>query len=120
MPEEEESSTKISSEKQEKAPKKPKGFLNKIVIRKLPPNLSSEQFLEQISPLPEIIDFYFCKPDWTLGGEATTRAYIEFLHEEDVSLLIYFDPSLESLECFYSLAFNIYGKIRWICFCGLN
>lgn len=70
--------------KKAKEPKKAKTFLNKIVIRKLPPNLTSEQFLELISPIPEYTDFYFVKTDWTLGAESTSRAYIEFKDQEDV------------------------------------
>ena len=71
-------------EKKSKEPKKVKTFLNKIVIRKLPPNLSSEQFIEIISPIPEYTDFYFVKADWSLGTESTSRAYIEFKNQEDV------------------------------------
>lgn len=74
--------------KKSKEPKKVKTFLNKIVIRKLPPNLSSEQFLEIISPIPDFIDFYFVKADWTLGAESTSRAYIEFKNQEDVRNLL--------------------------------
>lgn len=70
----------------EKPHKKAKSFLNKVVIRKLPPNLTEEAFLEIISPLPDHHDLYFCSADWTLGAEATSRAYIEFNNEEDVSL----------------------------------
>lgn len=65
--------------------KKSKIFQNKIIIRKLPPNLDEDDFKEQIQPLPELSDFYYCKPDWTLGGEATARAYLEFKNEDDVS-----------------------------------
>lgn len=93
MPEVEEIKTDEHSERHEKTSKKSKNFLNKIVIRKLPPNLSEEQFLEQIAPLPDISDFYFCKPDWTLGGAATSRAYLEFVNEDDVSWI-------EKLEIF--------------------
>ena len=74
--------------KKSKEPKKIKTFLNKIVIRKLPPNLSSEHFLENISPIPDYSDFYFVKADWTLGAESTSRAYIEFKNQEDVRNLI--------------------------------
>jgi regulator of nonsense transcripts 3 len=66
--------------------KKVRSFLNKVVIRKLPPNLGAEGFLEIVSPLPDYQDFYFCPADYSLGGEATSRAYIEFKREEDVSM----------------------------------
>lgn len=88
MPElDENQPTKASEqpEKPHKASRKSKVFQNKIIIRKLPPNLNEEDFKEQIQPLPDLSDFYYCKPDWTLGGEATARAYLEFKDEEDVS-----------------------------------
>lgn len=80
-----ENSMEMEEDKQEKPLKKAKTFLNKVVIRKLPPTLTAEVFTEMISPLPEIIDMYFVKADYTLGAEATSRAYIEFKNEEDVS-----------------------------------
>lgn len=72
--------------KPEKAHKKLKGFPNKVVIRKLPPNLNADGFIEIISPLPDYSELFFIPADWSLGSEATSRAYIEFKHEEDVSL----------------------------------
>lgn len=74
-------------DKPEKTQKKSRSFLNKVVIRKLPPSLNAETFIEMISPLPDYSDLYFCPADWTLGAEATSRAYIEFKKEEDVSYL---------------------------------
>lgn len=65
--------------------KRVKSFPSKVVIRKLPPSLTQEAFIETISPLPELHDFYFVKADWSLGAEATSRAYLEFKNEEDVS-----------------------------------
>lgn len=85
MPEE---NAKESHElKIEKPPKKAKVFLNKVVVRKLPPNLNFETFVEICSPLPDYTDLYFCPADWTLGAEATSRAYIEFKKQEDVRIL---------------------------------
>jgi hypothetical protein len=86
MPEEIPTS-ETAAEKEEpkpKAVKKVKTFLNKVVIRKLPPSLTSEDFLEIISPVPAYYDFYFVRADWSLGAEATSRAYIEFKNQEDV------------------------------------
>lgn len=83
MPEEKVKET--AEGKPEKSQKKTKSFLNKVIIRKLPPNLDFETFKNIISPLPDYNDLYFCPADWTLGGEATTRAYIEFRKEEDAS-----------------------------------
>lgn len=70
-----------------KSHKRTKTFLNKVVIRKLPPNLSAQNFTEIVSPLPILAEYYFVRADWTLGAEATSRAYIEFKNQEDVSLI---------------------------------
>jgi len=35
----------------------------KIVIRRLPPTISKDQFLDIVSPLPEHDYFYFCPAD---------------------------------------------------------
>lgn len=35
----------------------------KIVIRRLPPSMTKEQFLEIISPMPEYDYFYYCHAD---------------------------------------------------------
>lgn len=35
----------------------------KIVIRRLPPSMTKEQFLEIISPMPEYDYFYYCQAD---------------------------------------------------------
>ncbi len=35
----------------------------KIVIRRLPPTMTKEQFLEIISPMPECDYFYYCQAD---------------------------------------------------------
>lgn len=78
-------SKEADKEKLEKPQKTSKGFPNKVVIRKLPPTLTAQEFQEIVSPLPEILDFYFVKGDFSLGIEATSRAYIEFKNEEDVS-----------------------------------
>lgn len=74
-----------SEKKLDKPNKKVRSFQNKVVIRKLPPNLNEEAFIEIISPLPDYNELYFCSADWTLGAEATSRAYIEFKNEEDVT-----------------------------------
>lgn len=85
MTENQENSEEIPEEKVEKSHRKTKSFPNKVIIRKLPPNLNEESFIEIISPLPDHLSLYFCPADWSLGAEATTRAYIEFKNEEDVS-----------------------------------
>jgi regulator of nonsense transcripts 3 len=68
-----------------KGVKKTKTFLNKVIIRKLPPNMSSSEFLESVQPLQDYSDYYFVNADWSLGAEATSRAYIEFKNQEDAS-----------------------------------
>lgn len=85
MPEVQERTEDNIDEKSERSQKKVKSFPNKVVIRKLPPNLNEENFIEIVSPLPDHNDLYFCPADWSLGAEATSRAYIEFKNEEDVS-----------------------------------
>lgn len=71
-------------EKPPKSSKKTRTVLNKVVIRRLPPNFTENELLEAISPT-EFEDFYFCNADLTLGSEATSRAYIEFKDQDDVS-----------------------------------
>ncbi|CAI9726839.1 regulator of nonsense transcripts 3B-like isoform X1 [Octopus vulgaris] len=56
----------------------------KVVIRRLPPSLSPEIFLEQILPLPAYDYFYYVKADMSLGVNAFTRAYINFPCAEDI------------------------------------
>lgn len=53
MPEIEEKVKDKDEERREKPLKKSRNFLNKVVIRKLPPNLNAESFIEIISPLPD-------------------------------------------------------------------
>ncbi|BFZ06629.1 hypothetical protein BsWGS_09667 [Bradybaena similaris] len=57
---------------------------SKIVIRRLPPTLTPEEFLEQVSPLPDYDFFYFVRADMSLGQHAFTRAYINFLSPDDI------------------------------------
>ncbi|XP_041357554.1 regulator of nonsense transcripts 3A-like isoform X2 [Gigantopelta aegis] len=57
---------------------------SKVVMRRLPPSLTPEQFLEQVSPLPNYDFFYFVKADMSLGQWAFTRAYINFQQPEDI------------------------------------
>ncbi len=44
-----------------------------VVVRRLPPSLTSEQFLEVISPVPELDYFKFHKSDPTYVYEGLTR-----------------------------------------------
>ncbi|XP_021206183.1 upf3 regulator of nonsense transcripts-like protein B isoform X1 [Bombyx mori] len=60
--------------------------LTKIILRRLPPTMTEETFLEQVSPIPEHDYFYFAKPDPTLGNNLFSRAYINFVNVEDIFL----------------------------------
>ncbi|XP_028899425.2 regulator of nonsense transcripts 3B [Zeugodacus cucurbitae] len=58
----------------------------KIIIRHLPPTMTEEEFLKQIDPLPPHDFYYFAAPDWSLGYDATCRAYITMKNYDDVFL----------------------------------
>ncbi|XP_048265479.1 regulator of nonsense transcripts 3A [Bombus terrestris] len=58
--------------------------MTKVVIRRLPPTMTQEQFLEQVSPLPEHDYLYFVKADMSLGQYAFSRAYINFVEQQDI------------------------------------
>ncbi|CAF3226610.1 unnamed protein product [Rotaria socialis] len=57
----------------------------KIVLRRLPPTLTSEQFLEIVSPLPDHDYYRFCKADISLGQQyAFSRAYLNISNRQDL------------------------------------
>lgn len=58
--------------------------MTKVVIRRLPPTMTQEQFLEQVSPLPEHDYLYFMKADMSMGQHAFSRAYINFVEQQDI------------------------------------
>ncbi|KAL2726976.1 regulator of nonsense transcripts 3A-like [Vespula squamosa] len=58
--------------------------MTKVVIRRLPPTMTQDQFIEQISPLPEHDYLYFVKADMSLGQFAFSRAYINFMDQQDI------------------------------------
>ncbi|RLU17544.1 hypothetical protein DMN91_009779 [Ooceraea biroi] len=58
--------------------------MTKVVIRRLPPTMTQDQFLEQVSPLPEHDYLHFVKADISLGQFAFSRAYINFLEQQDI------------------------------------
>ncbi|XP_041974767.1 regulator of nonsense transcripts 3B [Aricia agestis] len=60
--------------------------LTKIIVRRLPPTMTEEAFLEQVSPIPEHDHFYFAKPDLSLGNNVYARAYINFVNVDDIYL----------------------------------
>ncbi|EDW57033.1 regulator of nonsense transcripts 3B [Drosophila sechellia] len=61
----------------------------KIVMRHLPPTMTEAQFLDQVGPLPENDSYYYCKADWSLGQEATCRAYID-MSSKDIDEVLQF------------------------------
>ncbi|XP_035905449.1 regulator of nonsense transcripts 3B-like [Anopheles stephensi] len=61
--------------------------MTRVVIRRLPPTMTEAVFCEQISTdgkMPNHDEFYFVGPDWTLGHNASCRAYINFTNPEDI------------------------------------
>ncbi|CAK9807173.1 Regulator of nonsense transcripts 3A [Anthophora plagiata] len=58
--------------------------MTKVVIRRLPPTMNQEQFLEQVSPLPEHDYLYFVKADMSMGQYAFSRVYINFVEQQDI------------------------------------
>ncbi|KAJ8736218.1 hypothetical protein PYW08_006874 [Mythimna loreyi] len=60
--------------------------LTKIILRRLPPSMTEEAFLEQVSPIPDHDHFYFAKPDPSLGNNLYSRAYINFVNVDDIYL----------------------------------
>ncbi|XP_034838974.1 regulator of nonsense transcripts 3B isoform X1 [Maniola hyperantus] len=78
------SKTFVNKNKDKKA--KPYRPLTKIILRRLPPTMTEEAFLEQVSPIPEHDLFYFAKPDPSLGNNVYSRAYINFINVEDIYL----------------------------------
>lgn len=57
---------------------------NKLVIRRLPPSMSENEFLKHVSPLPEHDYFCFFEANSTgLGPHSFGRAYINFVNASD-------------------------------------
>ncbi|GIY64769.1 regulator of nonsense transcripts 3A [Caerostris darwini] len=76
----------VTSESYKFKMKREKTFLTKVVIRRLPPTMTEDQFLDQISPVPDHDYMYFAKADMRLGPHAFSRAVINFLIPEDIFL----------------------------------
>lgn len=55
-----------------------------VIIRRLPPTMTEEVFLEQISPIPDNDFFYYVKGDIRVGVPTFSRAYINFVNQEDI------------------------------------
>ncbi|KAK9507656.1 hypothetical protein O3M35_007465 [Rhynocoris fuscipes] len=56
----------------------------KVVVRRLPPLMTKDIFLEQVSPLPPYDYMYFVCGDPSYGLHSFSRAYINFMNQEDV------------------------------------
>lgn len=59
---------------------------NKLVIRRLPPTMSEDDFLKLVSPLPSHDYFCFMEANSGLLPYSYSRAYINFLDSMDMSL----------------------------------
>lgn len=46
--------------------------------------MTEEEFRKQIEPIPDHDYFYFVSADWSLGVNATCRAYINFCNPNDI------------------------------------
>lgn len=46
--------------------------------------MTEEEFTKQIEPIPDHDYFYFVPADWSLGVNATCRAYINFCNQNDI------------------------------------
>lgn len=57
---------------------------NKLVIRRLPPSMSEDEFLKHISPLPEHDYLSFFEANSGLGPYSFSRAYINFIDSGDM------------------------------------
>ena len=62
---------------------------SKIVVRRLPPSMTEEDFLEAVSPLPDLDHFYFVTSnrDPALEPHNFSRAYINLVNTEDAFVL---------------------------------
>ncbi|RZC32199.1 Smg4 UPF3 domain containing protein [Asbolus verrucosus] len=83
LPDTSEHSDKKSADAHKGADKKEK-LLTKVIIRRLPPNMDQETFLNQISPVPTYDYLYMVKGDASLGENSFSRAYINFTNPTDI------------------------------------
>ena len=76
------SESRKKDESKEVAPPPPQ---TKVVVRRLPPTMTRDQFVEHVSPLPDHDYLHFSGPDPSLGpANGCAQATINFLEEEDV------------------------------------
>lgn len=56
----------------------------KVVVRRLPPDITEEKFFEMFTDIPKYNYFYLTAGDPTLGELATSRAYFSFVDESSI------------------------------------
>lgn len=56
----------------------------KVVVRRLPPTMTKETFLQQCSPLPPVDYLYFVQADMSLAPQCFSRAYLNFVNHQDI------------------------------------
>lgn len=56
----------------------------KVVVRRLPPDMTEEKLLEAFSDIPQYSYFYFAAGDSTLGDFSSSRAYFSFVDEASI------------------------------------
>ncbi|XP_025422996.1 regulator of nonsense transcripts 3B [Sipha flava] len=61
-----------------------KSVEKKVIVRRLPPTMTEERFLNEVSPLPEFNYMYFIPGDSHAVPFHHSRVYINFLKEEDL------------------------------------
>lgn len=74
---------KLAEVAPEKNPDKKK-FQSKVIVRRLPPDMDQEQFLEQVSPLPDHSYLCFEPAHLSDGVPAFSCAYINFCQVSDL------------------------------------
>lgn len=58
--------------------------MTKVIIRRLPPAMTEEEFLNQVSPIPDYNYIYTVKGDMSLGENAFSRVYINFVSVDGI------------------------------------
>lgn len=83
----------------------------KIVVRKLPASLNKQEFLDTVEPLAQYDYFRFVPADLSLGQYAFARAYINFIHPEDVYIFkekfdgyVFVDKTGNEYQCLVEFA----------------
>lgn len=59
---------------------------NKIIVRRLPPTMSEDEFLKHVAPLPKHDYFCYFEASSGLGPYSFSRAYINFCDHDEMSI----------------------------------